>query len=68
VSIYRRRKRRLLKIAKVPQILEALFPRSSCALILAKHELGYILGDFIANSSGHPAGHSTNRSRPFNVI
>jgi hypothetical protein len=32
----------------------ATFSVISFALILAKNEFGYILGDFFTNSSGHP--------------
>jgi hypothetical protein len=32
-----------------------MFFGESCAVILTKNGLGYILGDFFANSSGHPA-------------
>jgi hypothetical protein len=31
------------------------FTEKSVALILAEYGLGYILGDFFTNSSGHPA-------------
>jgi hypothetical protein len=30
------------------------FDGTSCVLILTQNWLGYILGDFFANSSGHP--------------
>jgi hypothetical protein len=33
----------------------ALSHGKSCALILAKNGVGYILGEFFTNSSGHPA-------------
>jgi hypothetical protein len=37
------------------KIVLCTFPKSlDYALILAKNELGNILGDFFANSSGHP--------------
>jgi hypothetical protein len=43
------------KITELAQIFGLLFPqRSSYVFILAKNGLGYILGDFFTNSSGHP--------------
>jgi hypothetical protein len=45
-----------LKIAVVAQFLGAtLFHSTSYVLIWAKQGLGYILGDFFTNSSGHSA-------------
>jgi hypothetical protein len=45
-----------LKITKVAFILVDTFSHSQVyAVILRKNGLGYILGDFITNSSGRPA-------------
>jgi hypothetical protein len=38
-----------------PTVLGYFFHGKSVALILAEYGLGYILGDFFTNSSGHPA-------------
>jgi hypothetical protein len=35
---------------------------ASYAMILTKNALGYILGDFFANSSGHPAHRAVHTS------
>jgi hypothetical protein len=44
-----------MKIAEKSKVFLARFwRRKSCVLILTKSELGYTLGDFFANSSGHP--------------
>jgi hypothetical protein len=45
-----------LKMTKVAQIYGLHFPNVSatCVLILRKNGLGYLLGAFFANSSGHP--------------
>jgi hypothetical protein len=45
---------------EVDQILGYFFHGISYGLIMTKNELGYILGDFFANSSGHRElfGHS----------
>jgi hypothetical protein len=41
---------------KKAKLFWVLIPRKTVVyiLILSKHELGSILGDFFANSSGHP--------------
>jgi hypothetical protein len=45
----------LLKLTEVAQVYVLLFPHGSgYVLILAKARLGYILGEFFTNSSGHP--------------
>jgi hypothetical protein len=44
-----------MKIANAAQtFLATSFHSKGCALILAKTGLGYILGDFFTNLSGHP--------------
>jgi hypothetical protein len=44
-----------VKIAEEAQNFWLIFPPSlDYALILTKHGSGYILGDFVTNSSGHP--------------
>jgi hypothetical protein len=44
---------KLFLISEVAQFFGLFFPRiQSCALILTKDGLGYILGDFITNSPG----------------
>jgi hypothetical protein len=51
----------LLKIKKsenwksCPNLGPLLCNGKSYAIIVTKHELGYIMGDFFRNSSGHPA-------------
>jgi hypothetical protein len=41
---------------KITEIFGLLFSRGkSCLLIFTKNGLGYILGDFFTNASGHPA-------------
>jgi hypothetical protein len=45
----------VLKITEVAQIFGLLFHSTSGVLTLKKW-LDYILGDFFANSSGHPGG------------
>jgi hypothetical protein len=45
----------LMKITKVAKILGQFSHSKICAFILTKNWLGYIFGDFFANSSGHPA-------------
>jgi hypothetical protein len=44
----------LNKITWAAQNLGGFFPGKSCVLVLTKIGLGYILGDFYTNSSGHP--------------
>jgi hypothetical protein len=45
------------KITEVVHIFQLLFSTVKWyELILTKHGLGYVLGDFFTNSSGHPAG------------
>jgi hypothetical protein len=38
----------------IPNILAAIFCGKHYVSILTKNVLGYILGDFFKNSSGHP--------------
>jgi hypothetical protein len=38
----------------IPNFRVTLFHGLVYALILTKHRLGYFLGDFVTNSSGHP--------------
>jgi hypothetical protein len=46
-----------MKIAEEAPIFGLLFSNEKIVLILTKHSLGYIFGDFFfTNSSGHP-GH-----------
>jgi hypothetical protein len=40
------------------QIIWLLLSTKSCALILTRNLLDYILGDFFKNASGHPANGS----------
>jgi hypothetical protein len=42
------------KLKKVDDIFRLLLPTIGYALSLQKNGLGYILGDFFTNSSGHP--------------
>jgi hypothetical protein len=44
----------ILKIIEVAHIYGYFFHGQDYALTLTKNELGYILGDFFTNSSGHP--------------
>jgi hypothetical protein len=50
------------KITEVAHIDGPLFStiKVTYALILTKKGLGYILGDFLTNSSGHPGASSLN--------
>jgi hypothetical protein len=54
----------VFSITIVDQIFGLLLSTNkTCMLIFTKSELGYILGDFFTNSSGHPeieASFSTN--------
>jgi hypothetical protein len=44
-----------LRITDVAQFLGYVFPLYELCIRLDKNGLGYILGDFVINSSGHPA-------------
>jgi hypothetical protein len=44
-----------MKITKIAHYFGSFFNEKSYVLILRKSELGYILGDFFTNSSGHSA-------------
>jgi hypothetical protein len=45
-------------ITELAHFFGLLFPqRTSYVFILTKNGLGYILGDFFTNSSGHPGRH-----------
>jgi hypothetical protein len=46
---------RFIKITEVARILGYIFPKCKFWINLDKNGLGYILGDFFINSSGHPA-------------
>jgi hypothetical protein len=46
-----------LKITKAANFYGVLFPMVPVIINLTKNGLGYILGDFFTNSSGHPACH-----------
>jgi hypothetical protein len=49
----------VLKNSEVARILGLLFSYGkSYVLISPKHLLGYVLGDFVANPSGHPPSHT----------
>jgi hypothetical protein len=45
---------RLLAITEMAHINRLLFPWNKLCINLTKHGFGYILGDSITNSSGHP--------------
>jgi hypothetical protein len=45
----------LLKITELDLIFGLLYLFSNYVLILTKYGLGFVLGDFFTNSSGHPA-------------
>jgi hypothetical protein len=40
------------------------FHRTKCVSILTEHALGYVLGDFFTNSSGHPARGRLRKKKP----
>jgi hypothetical protein len=42
------------KLLEIAHILGLFFPSLELALIVTKNRLGYSLGDFFTNSSGHP--------------
>jgi hypothetical protein len=44
----------LAELQKYPYLWTTFFHDKKCIFILSKNELGYILGDFFTNSSGHP--------------
>jgi hypothetical protein len=44
-----------VKITEIGQIIGLLFPGQSCILIFTLNGLGFILGDFSTNASGHYA-------------
>jgi hypothetical protein len=48
--------------SKQPHFSAIFIASKSCVSILAENVLGYILGDFLINSPGHPGSHR-NRSR-----
>jgi hypothetical protein len=48
-----------LKSVKVTQIIGLLFPLHKLFINIGKNGLGYILGDFISNLSGHPGAYSS---------
>jgi hypothetical protein len=55
-----------LRLRKYPKILGNFFRSSGfVVLILAKNGLGYILGDFFTNSSGHPVADGVARDKKF---
>jgi hypothetical protein len=45
-----------LQITEIAQIIGLLISTKNYILIMTKNGLGYILGDFFTNVSGHPVG------------